>query len=158
MYVVLDKVTLIHRYMYINGVNILVVTFGKSTFWRSSTVTYKPRFDFFKSLKSRILLHNTYIHVQGAYSTKDSMYQLHMYICTCLLKGIFLSFLHKFRWKNSCDLGSMLWSQFSAIYGNFLQKIAFFSKTNVMIKILDNLALFWVKNANCFAEFFGENI
>jgi hypothetical protein len=27
-----------------------------------------------------------------------------------------------------------------------------------MIKILDNLALFWVKNANFFAEFFGENI
>jgi hypothetical protein len=27
-----------------------------------------------------------------------------------------------------------------------------------MIKILHNLALFWVKNANFFAEFFGENI
>jgi hypothetical protein len=27
-----------------------------------------------------------------------------------------------------------------------------------MIKILYNLALFWVKNANFFAEFFGENI
>jgi hypothetical protein len=36
--------------------------------------------------------------------------------------------------------------------------LAFFSKTNVMIKILHNLALFWVKNANVFAEFFGENI
>jgi hypothetical protein len=36
--------------------------------------------------------------------------------------------------------------------------LAIFSKTNVMIKILDNLALFWVKNANFFAEFFGENI
>jgi hypothetical protein len=31
------------------------------------------------------------------------------------------------------------------------KKMAFFSKTNVMIKILHNLALFWV-------EFFGENI
>jgi hypothetical protein len=27
-----------------------------------------------------------------------------------------------------------------------------------MIKILHNLALFWVKNANIIAEFFGENI
>jgi hypothetical protein len=27
-----------------------------------------------------------------------------------------------------------------------------------MIKILHKLALFWVKNANLFAEFFGENI
>jgi hypothetical protein len=45
---------------------------------------------------------------------------------------------------------------------NFLRfsakKLAFFSKTNAMIKILHNLALFWVKNANFFAEFFGENI
>jgi hypothetical protein len=39
-----------------------------------------------------------------------------------------------------------------------VKKMAFFSKTNVMIKILNNLALFWVKNANFFAEFFGENI
>jgi hypothetical protein len=38
--------------------------------------------------------------------------------------------------------------QFSA------KKLAFFSNTNVMIKILHNL----VKNANFFAEFFGENI
>jgi hypothetical protein len=43
-------------------------------------------------------------------------------------------------------------SKFSA------KKFAFFSKTYVMIKILHNLALFWVKNANFFAEFFGENI
>jgi hypothetical protein len=38
------------------------------------------------------------------------------------------------------------------------KKLAFFSKTNVMIKILHNLALFWDKNANFFAEFFGKNI
>jgi uncharacterized Fe-S radical SAM superfamily protein PflX len=38
------------------------------------------------------------------------------------------------------------------------KKMAFFSKTNVMIKILDNLALFGVKNANFCAEFFGQNI
>jgi hypothetical protein len=42
--------------------------------------------------------------------------------------------------------------QFSA------KKMAFFSKTNVMIKFLNTLALFWVKNVNFFAEFFGENI
>jgi hypothetical protein len=48
------------------------------------------------------------------------------------------------------------------IFGDFWQfsakKLAFFSKTNVMIKILYILALFWVKNAEFFAEFFGENI
>jgi hypothetical protein len=33
-----------------------------------------------------------------------------------------------------------------------------FSKTNVMIKMLQNLALFRVENTNFFAEFFGENI
>jgi hypothetical protein len=48
------------------------------------------------------------------------------------------------------------------IFGDFWQlsakKLAFFSKTNVMIKIFQNLALFWVKNGNFFAEFFGENI
>jgi hypothetical protein len=42
--------------------------------------------------------------------------------------------------------------QFSA------KKLAFFSKTNVMVKIFHNLALFRVKNAKFFAEFFGENI
>jgi hypothetical protein len=44
-------------------------------------------------------------------------------------------------------------------FGQFSAKASqFFSKTNVMIKILDNLALFWVKNANFFAEFFDESI
>jgi hypothetical protein len=42
--------------------------------------------------------------------------------------------------------------QFSA------EKTAFFSKTNVMINFFQNLALFCVKNANFFANFFGENI
>jgi hypothetical protein len=42
--------------------------------------------------------------------------------------------------------------QFSA------KKLAFFSKTDVVIKIFHNLALFWFKNANFFAEFFAENI
>jgi hypothetical protein len=39
----------------------------------------------------------------------------------------------------------------------FVEKIGVFSKTNVMINIWHNLALFLVKNANFFAEFFGEN-
>jgi hypothetical protein len=42
--------------------------------------------------------------------------------------------------------------QFSA------KKLAFSSKTNVMIKFLKKFALFCVQNANFFAEFFGENI
>jgi hypothetical protein len=51
--------------------------------------------------------------------------------------------------------GSMLWSQFSAIFAIFLRKkLAFFSKTNVMIKFLHNLALFWAKNAKFFAKKF----
>jgi hypothetical protein len=55
-------------------------------------------------------------------------------------------------------LGSMLWSQFSAIFPNFGKKLAFFLNINVMINFFQNLALFWVKNANFFAKFFGENI
>jgi hypothetical protein len=46
-----------------------------------------------------------------------------------------------------CDL-----SQFSA------KKLAFFLNTNVMIKLFQNLASFWVKNAIFFAKCFGENI
>jgi hypothetical protein len=38
------------------------------------------------------------------------------------------------------------------------KKLALFSKTNVMIKFLHNLAVFCVKNANFFAEFFSKNI
>jgi hypothetical protein len=42
---------------------------------------------------------------------------------------------------------------------NFRQKkLAFFTNTNVIINFFQNLALFWVKNANFFAKFFGENI
>jgi hypothetical protein len=42
-----------------------------------------------------------------------------------------------------------------AIFG---EKLTFFSKTNVMINFLNNLALFRIKNANFCAKFFGENI
>jgi hypothetical protein len=53
-------------------------------------------------------------------------------------------------------MGSMLKSQFSAIFPNFRRKnLAFFLNTNIMIQ---NLSLFWVKNANFFAKYFGENI
>jgi hypothetical protein len=48
------------------------------------------------------------------------------------------------------------------IFGDFCQfsakKMALFSKTDVMLNILHNLALFWVTNGIFFAEFFGENI
>jgi hypothetical protein len=59
--------------------------------------------------------------------------------CHCAGTGVMITIF--------CDF----W-QFSA------KKLAFFSKTDVMIKFLHNLALFWVKNANFFAEFFGENV
>jgi hypothetical protein len=46
------------------------------------------------------------------------------------------------------------------IFSDFRQysakKLAFFSKTNVMIKILHNLALFWVKNANFSQQFLAK--
>jgi hypothetical protein len=38
------------------------------------------------------------------------------------------------------------------------KKLAFFSQTKVMIKILHDLALFWAENAYFYAAFFGENI
>jgi hypothetical protein len=45
-----------------------------------------------------------------------------------------------------------------AIFGDFRQfsakRMAFFSLTNVTIKIFHNLALFWVKRANFFRQFF----
>jgi hypothetical protein len=44
---------------------------------------------------------------------------------------------------------------FSPIFGG---KMAFSSKTNVMINFLHYLALLRIKNANFFADFWGENI
>jgi hypothetical protein len=56
-----------------------------------------------------------------------------------------------FDWQG--DQGSMLWSQFSAIFDNFRQKMAFFSKTNVMYD--QNFALFsFVLSKNC--QFFAD--
>jgi hypothetical protein len=47
--------------------------------------------------------------------------------------------------KKHMHQGSMLWSQFSAIFVNFWRKKWRFSqKTNVMIKFLHNLSLFLV--------------
>jgi hypothetical protein len=63
------------------------------------------------------------------------------------------TFWRKSRWPGvdvMIEIFCYFW-QFSA------KKLAFFSKTNVMLKILYNLALFWVKNA-IFCNFFGENI
>jgi hypothetical protein len=54
--------------------------------------------------------------------------------------------------SRTADQGSMLWKQFSA------KKLAFFLNTIVMINFFQNLALFWVKNANFVAKIFGENI
>jgi Fe-S cluster biosynthesis and repair protein YggX len=49
-------------------------------------------------------------------------------------------------------------SQFSAIFDNFRRKNwRFFSKTNVMIIFLNNLALLRVKNAN-FSQLFSAKI
>jgi hypothetical protein len=46
------------------------------------------------------------------------------------------------------------------IFGDFSQfsakKLAFFSKANVMINYFQNLALFWVKNANFLQKFLAK--
>jgi hypothetical protein len=54
------------------------------------------------------------------------------------------------------DVMITIFCDFLTIFGEKI--VFFFSKTNVMIKILHNLVLFWVKNPNFFAEKFGENI
>jgi hypothetical protein len=51
---------------------------------------------------------------------------------------------------NELDQGSMLWSQFSAIFDNFRWK--------KWSKFLQKLAVVRAKNANIFAKFFAENI
>jgi hypothetical protein len=48
-------------------------------------------------------------------------------------------------------------TSFSDVLQFSAKKLAFFTKTNVMIKFLNNLALFWFKNAK-FLPFIGENI
>jgi hypothetical protein len=40
----------------------------------------------------------------------------------------------------------------------FCEKNGFFLKNQCYDQFFQNLALFWVKNANIFADFFGENI
>jgi hypothetical protein len=56
--------------------------------------------------------------------------------------------------------GSMLWSQFSAIFATFRrEKICVFLKNQWYDRIfLQKLAAVWAKNANIFAKYFGENI
>jgi hypothetical protein len=57
------------------------------------------------------------------------------------------------------DQGSMLWSQFSAIFDNFRRKNWRLSqKPMLWLKFLQKLAAVWAKNANIFAKFFAENI
>jgi hypothetical protein len=66
------------------------------------------------------------------------------------------------RWRWSCKFKSRRIGSWGRCYDHkflrispiFGEKMAFFSKTNVMIKILHNLALFWVKNANFFRWIF----
>jgi hypothetical protein len=56
-------------------------------------------------------------------------------------------------------LGSILWSQFSAIFANFRRKNWRFSqKPMLWSQFLQILAVFCAKNANIFAKFFVENI
>jgi hypothetical protein len=71
--------------------------------------------------------------------------------------NLFISLIIDWKWRPSSGVDVMI-----TIFCDFRQflaeKLPFFSKTNVMINFFQNLALFWDKNANFFAEFFGENI
>jgi hypothetical protein len=55
---------------------------------------------------------------------------------------------YKLIWGRCYDHNFLRFCQFSA------KIMAFFSKTNVMINFLNNLALFWANNADFFADFF----
>jgi hypothetical protein len=61
---------------------------------------------------------------------------------------------------DSINRGLMLWSQFSAIFDNFRRKKWRFSRKPMLWSkfCIIYIALFCVKKANFFAEFFGENI
>jgi hypothetical protein len=59
---------------------------------------------------------------------------------------------------NLATLRSMLWSQFSAVFDNSAKKLALFSKNNVMVKLLNNLAFFSKKTAHFSQIFYGENM
>jgi hypothetical protein len=56
------------------------------------------------------------------------------------------------------DLGPMLWSQFSAIFDNFRQKIGVFLKKQCYGKIFAQFSFALSQKRQFFAEFFGENI
>jgi hypothetical protein len=67
------------------------------------------------------------------------------------------------RYHPNCEispiLGSMLWSQFSAIFANFRRKIWRFSqKPMLWSQFFQKITVVWAKNAKIFAKFFGENI
>jgi hypothetical protein len=65
----------------------------------------------------------------------------------------------KMRFHKSTETGVDVTITFFCDFRPFsTKKLAFFSKTNVMINFFQNLALFRVKNAIFFAKFFGENI
>jgi hypothetical protein len=56
-----------------------------------------------------------------------------------------------------CLQGSMLWSQFFCDFRQFsAKKWRFLAKINVTIKLLHNLALFWIRSANLFANLFAK--
>jgi hypothetical protein len=60
--------------------------------------------------------------------------------------------------ENSPNLGSMLWSQFSAILATFWRKIGVFLINQCYDHIFAKIAIVWAKNGNIFAKFFGKNI
>jgi hypothetical protein len=63
-----------------------------------------------------------------------------------------------FRYQQGDQIGRCCDHNFLRFLPIFGEKNGVLSKTNVMIKLLHNLALIGVKNGNFFAEFFFENI
>jgi hypothetical protein len=93
---------------------------------------------------------------------KISLQSSDLYVVYFFEKIPFETFLHSKKifhiLCSNHSQGSMLWSQFSAIFANFRRKIGFFLVNQCYDHILQKLAVVWAKNAKMFAKIFGENI
>jgi hypothetical protein len=102
--------------------------------------------------RNRKLPEKVQVYIHGKSVTIVCRY----YICN-LARNDFIIFLKKSLFIFSTPAVDVMiticcdFRQFSS------KKLAFFSKTNAVIKMLHILALFWLKNANFFRRFFRRN-
>jgi hypothetical protein len=88
---------------------------------------------------------------------KEEMLDCKFYVTVHSLSSLVDSdvrFFQRFRcetgglqWCRQCDQGSMLWSQFSAIFRQFSAKNWRYSQKTINDRFLHNIAMFRVKNA-----------